>query len=116
MLSDPQSITINSVANSLPRISTALTESIYRTADGNLQLKISHTQSKGRTRRLIRLDTREIVADPITSINDYETLSSYLVIDEPDVGFSDDDVKLFVAGLLAWLTPANVGKVLGAEH
>lgn len=116
MLTDPQTITINSVANTLPRTVSEATSSQYMAADGNLTFKVSHVTSKGRVRHLVRLDRRDIVADPITALKDYESLGAYLVIDEPEVGFADADITLFVQGLLAWFTGANILKVLGQEH
>jgi hypothetical protein len=116
MLTDPQTITIDSVEISLPRVETAGTKSIYRAADMNTTFTVSHQTTKTRARRMIRIDKREVVADPLTAENDYEEASIYLVVDEPLYGFSDADLDLIIDGFLAWFTSGNISKVLGSEH
>lgn len=114
---DPQSVTIDSEAISMPRVESAGSKSIYRDADGEFSLTISHQKTgKDRTRHAVRLDVRAVVADPLTAVNDYEELAMYIVIDEPNFGFADADIALQLAGFLAWFTAGNVAKVLGREH
>lgn len=114
---DPQSVTINSIAISMPRVESAGTSSKYRSADMNHGLQISHqVTSKRRARRQVKLDIRAIVPDPLTAVNDYEAASVYLVIDEPEYGFSDADLTLAIQGFIAWFTSGNIAKVLGSEH
>lgn len=115
MLTDPQVITIVGVAYSLVKISNDGQKSIYRTADGLRTLTISHITSKGRSRRMVRLDTRAIVADPLTAVKDYETFSTYLVIDEPEYGFTDDQIDDQIQGFKAWLITATINKLLAGE-
>lgn len=115
MLTDPQTITINSVPYTLNRVSTGDLRSIYQTADGNRKLTVSHQFSKGRVRRMVRLDTRAIVADPLSAVNDYEDLGIYVVIDEPEVGFTDTEIADVAAGLFAFYNAAMVAKVLGSQ-
>ena len=83
---DPQVVTVNAVAKSMPRILTDGKSSTYQMADASFKLTISHQLSKGRVRTTARIDQRAIVPDPLTSVNDYETLSFYFVIDRPEVG------------------------------
>lgn len=113
--SDPQSVTINAVPVSLPRISVGDSASTYKSADEAVQLRISHQAAKGRKRRMVRIDKRVIAADPLTAENAYQTAGVYLVIDEPEYGFADADLDYIVDALIAWLTPANIAKVLGSE-
>lgn len=113
---DPQSIEVDGTAISMPRVSSNEVSSTYKKADLASSLKISHSQSKGRLRHMVRFDNRAVVADPLTAVNDYETLGVYLVIDEPEYGFSDADIDNIVDGFLAWFTTANIAKVLGNEH
>lgn len=117
MFTDPQSITIDAVETSLPRVESAGTKSVYRAADMNSSLTISHqTTGKQRVRHLVRFDKRAVVADPLTAENDYEDLGVHLVIDEPLYGFTDEDISDILTGFLAWFTSGNVAKVLGSEH
>jgi len=113
---DPQTITIDGVANTCARISTDVSKSVYSTADEGLKLTISHQESKGRTRRMARIDKRVIAADPLTSVNEYKTVGIYVVIDEPEYGFTDDNIDDALQGFKTWLSTANVTKILGSEH
>lgn len=115
MFTDPQSVTVNGVAKSMPRVSTGSSESIYATPDESFRLRISHQKVNQRRRHLVRLDQRAVAADPLTAENSYQELGVYMVVDEPFVGFSDTDIGYAVAALVAWMTAGNVAKVLGAE-
>lgn len=112
---DPQSVTVNAVAQSMPRIESKGTSATYSKADGSFKLTISHTPTKDRIRSMVRIDQRAIVADPLTAVNDYETLTYYLVIDRPSYGFTMTQVEQLVAGLNAWVTTGNVDKLFGVE-
>lgn len=115
MFADPQSVTINAVPISLPRISVGNQEATYRSADETVQLRISHQASKGRKRRMARLDKTVIAADPLTAENTSQKAGIYLVVDEPDFGFDDTNLDYLVDALIAWLTAANIAKLLGGE-
>lgn len=115
MFTDPQSITVATVAQSMPRISTAEQKSIYQKADGTYALTLSHQAAKKRIRRMARFDKKAIVADPLTAVNDYEKLGVYLVVDEPEYGFSDQDIADMITGFIAWFTAGNIAKFLGNE-
>jgi hypothetical protein len=116
MFSDPISVTINSVAKSLPRQSTSGTSSTYGSADGVWKLLISHaTQKNGRIRSMIRLDQLAVVSNPLDSTNDYDTLSVYTVIDRPAFGFTTAQVEQIAAGLFALLSAGNIDKIVGME-
>lgn len=118
MLADPQSVTINSVANSLPAVSREKDSSRYQKDDGLVALTVSHTYGK-RKRRVVRLDHSKVAADPLISAQNIRySMSAYLVIDVPDTGYTVAEAKQIVDGLTAYLTAssgANVTKVLGGE-
>ncbi len=114
MLADPQSVTVNAVAQSLAAISREDLASTYRTADGVYTFSIANTEGK-RNRRVVRLNHRKIAADPLTADNVEYTFSTYLVIDGPPVGYTITEMKDMILGLTGWLTSANVTKVLGGE-
>lgn len=115
MLADPQSVTINAVPVSLPRVFIGSSEAIYRSADETVQLRVSHQASKGRKRRMVRLDQTVIAADPLTAENASQKAGIYVVIDEPSFGFEDADLDYLVDALIAWLSSANIAKILGGE-
>lgn len=118
MLTDPQSVTINSVAIPLPRTSVGVNSGIYTAADGNTKLSLSHTYGK-RTRRLIRLDFSKIAADPLISSQNIKfTGSCYLVFDLPITGYTAAEAKLQSDGFIALLgasSGAIVTRLLGGE-
>ncbi len=114
MLADPQSVTVNAVAQSLPAIRREDLASSYRKDDGTYTLTISH-QEKQRNRRVVRIDHRKIAADPLTAENTEYTSAYYLVMDVPPVGYTNTEMKDIALGLTAWLTSANILKVLGGE-
>lgn len=116
-LTDPQSITVATVAKSMPRVSVKESSSTYSKDDETYKLTISHdrnTKTK-RIRSSMRIDRREIVADPLTAVNDYENLAIYLVIDRPEVGFSATQVDDVVQAFKTWLSNANVTAVYGLQ-
>jgi hypothetical protein len=115
LFTDPQSVTIDGSAHSMPRISTDGTKALYSEADETLKMTISHQESKNRTRHMVRLDMRVVAADPLTAVNEYKSAGVYLVIDEPEFGFADADLDNIVQGFTTWLTTANVLKVVANE-
>lgn len=118
MLSDPQSVTINAVANSLPATGRGVNTSNYTKDDGTVKLSASHVYGK-RTRRVARLDFSKIAADPLVSAQNIKySMSAYLVVDLPITGFTVVEAKYIVDALTKWLTDssgANTSKILGGE-
>ncbi len=117
MLADPQTVTINAIANTLAATSRGPNVSEYTKADGGVKLTVKHSYGT-RARRVIRLDFSKIVPD-LNSINREVSMSTYLVIDTPKTGgFTVAEAKLTVDGLLAFLTAssgASVTAVLGGQ-
>lgn len=115
MFSDPQSITVNAVAQSMPRIESNGLKTIYKKADRSYTLTVSHQLSKGRVRSMVRVDKRAVVTNPLDSSNDYDTLAVYFVIDRPEEGFSSTEIDHVRAALSAWLDTTATGKLVGME-
>lgn len=118
MFTDPQTVTINAVAQTLPRTSSGVDTGAFKKDDGTVQLSISHAYGK-RTRRLVRLDSSKIAADPLISSTSIKySLGVYLVIDEPVTGYTVAERKQVVDALVAYLAAtsgSNVTKILGGE-
>lgn len=116
--SDPQSVTINAVANSLPRTASTASSSEYTKDDGTVKLSISHQYGK-RNRRQIRLQHSKTSADPlIPATNRPYNMACYIVVDVPVYGYTNAEAKQIVDALTAYLTAssgANVTKLLGGE-
>ena len=119
MYSDPQTLTINSVAQTLPRTSSGANSGVFTKDDGNVKLTASHQYGK-RNRRQLRVDFRKVAADPLaTGYNKEYSMSTYIVVDVPTVGFTIAEQKYVVDALSAYLTAssgANVTKLLGGEN
>lgn len=115
-LATPQSVTINAVATDLHRIEEDKTSSLYQSNDATLALRVSHQTSKGRSRRMVRLDQTVIAADPLTAENSFQKAGVYVVIDEPEYGFTDTQLGYIVDGVKAWLSVANIAAVCASRH
>jgi len=118
MLTDPQSVTINSVAISLPRVSAGANAASYQSNDGLTKLSISHIYGK-RARRVIRLDLSKIAPDPlISSTNIKYSTSIYVVVDQPVTGYTPAELKLISDGFVTLLgasTGAIMTRLYGGE-
>lgn len=118
-LADPQSVTVNGSAQTLPRTSVGPNASTYTTADGTVQLSVSSTYGK-RIRHTVRVTSNKIAADPLVSgVNLRVSASAYLVWDGPQAGFSAAEQKELVLAVATWLsanTGANATKFVGGEN
>jgi hypothetical protein len=116
MFSEPQSVTVNAVAASLPRVAFADRSGTFQVTDGSLTLKIAH-DLRNRNRRTVRLDFVKTAADPLLDgVSRQYTMSTYVVIDHPKVGFSNTEVENNLKALKDWLaTTGNITKVVGGE-
>jgi hypothetical protein len=118
-LADPQSIKINGVTSSLPRVNTGNFESEYLSADGLTKLKLSTASNGKRKRQVIRLDLSKITTDPFDSTQNIEVGESvYLVVDRPLAGFTNEEAKKAVEGFVELLSASTfsiVTKSLASE-
>ena len=116
---DPQSVTINAVATSLPRTGSGVNAGTFSSADGLVTMSISSAYGK-RVRRTIRLTQVKTAADtyvPATNAKYSQTV--YIVVDTPVVGFSVTEQKYLVDALSAYLAASSGAKVtqlLGGEN
>jgi len=116
---DPQSITVNGVAKSMPRVETRGMNSLYSNTDSTFTLRIVHEpfkrDKKARIKSRMIFTQRKVVADPLTAVSDWEDLPISLQIDRPEVGFSEAEVDQMVQGLKTALTTAVVGQLVGRQ-
>lgn len=119
MLADPQSVTINSVAVSLPRISSGQNSGTFVSNDGTVKEVVSHTYGR-RNRRMFRLDHSKVAPDPlISSTNIVHSMGAYLVVDTPVTGYTVAEQKQVIDGLIAQLSASSgslITKFLGGEN
>lgn len=116
LFSDPQSVTVATVAKSLPRVGSSLNTSKYATADRALNLSIVHTDGRRRQDR-VRLDNSKVITDPMASDRNLPvSMSVYLVVDTPPVGYNQQEVIDQVIALADWLkATGNAAKFIGGE-
>lgn len=118
-LSDPQSVTINSVAVSLPRTSSDRDAGAFTSNDGTVKETVSHQYGK-RNRHLFRIDHSKIAPDPlISSQNIKYSMSFYVVADVPVTGYTVAEQKQVVDGFIAQLNASSgalITKILGGEN
>lgn len=116
MFSDPQSITVNAVAQSLPRTGTSLNASQYKKDDGSYVLSVSHSTGR-RNQHRVRIDGSKIVVDPLaTDRNLPVSMSAYLVVDVPLAGYSVTEMAQLITALADWLKAStNTAKLVGGE-
>lgn len=116
---DPQTVTIATVANTLPRISSGINAGTFQKDDGNVKLSVSHQYGK-RTRRTLRLDYSKIAPDPLISAQNIKySMSTYLVVDVPVTGFTVTEAKVIVDAFTAYMTAstgARITQLLGGEN
>jgi hypothetical protein len=120
MFSDPQSVTVNAVAKSMPRVNTASvgnkTTTDYLSADGLYSLTISQQRNAdGRVRTLVKFQQKAVVTNPLDSTNDYDVESWQIVMDRPSFGFTAQQCDYNWAGIKAWLDTTAVTKLFGGE-
>lgn len=116
--SDPQSITIDGTAHSLPRVGSGINQGSFQTNDGLVKESIAHTYGR-RTRRQLRVDLSKIAPDPlVSSTNIRYSMSTYIVVDTPPTGFTVAEAKQVVDGLVAYLSASSgaaITQLLGGE-
>jgi hypothetical protein len=118
-LADPQSVTINAIANSLPRVSSGDGFGGFRKDDGSVELLASHKVGN-RARHTIRLNHNKVAVDPLVStVNRPYSMSVIVTVDTPvNQGYTNTEIKQTVEGLLGWFTAsssANLIKIIGGE-
>jgi len=118
MFADPQTVTISGAANTLARTGISTSVGTFSKDDGLVGLAVGQSLGR-RNRRSIRLNHRKIAADPFdSSVNAEYSMSAYLVVDTPKVGYTVAEAKAVVDALVAYLaasTGAKVTQLLGGE-
>jgi hypothetical protein len=115
---DPQTVTINAVAQTLPRTSSGVSSGTFTKDDGSVRLNISHSSGK-RMQDVLRIDFQKIAPDPLVSAqNVMRSMSVTLRVDRPLTGFTITEAKQIVDALTAYATAssgARITQLLGGE-
>jgi hypothetical protein len=115
MFTDPQTITINAVAKTMPCVERVGKSALYQLADESFKFRISHQPAKDRVRSMARLDQGLVVENPLTEVNDLETAGIYIVLDRPLQGFTLAQLEYMRAGLFAHVDATFFAKLFGQE-
>lgn len=115
------SITWNTVAKTLARVSTSENRGEYlinALTEGDLRTSIGHLYNK-RTRRTVRFDLSAISADPLlTGAYVPVSMSAYVVLDVPKgTAFSAATQKIALTALADWLKAStNADRFIAGEN
>lgn len=109
-------VVINAVSKTLASVGYGDRTATYESLADGLAFKITHVVSK-RNRHTTRLDITKIAVDPLLDgMSRQYSMSAYLVVDAPPLGFTLPEQKLNVKGLVDWLgTGTNLDRVLAGE-
>ncbi len=116
MFSEPLAITVNAVAKSLNRTAFGDRRGTFSSVVDGLKLTVNHTSGK-REASVVRFDIEKIAADPLQDgVSKPYSMSVWLTVNRPLVGFSVAEQNYNVQALVDWLdVPANLTKVLNGE-
>lgn len=117
MFADPQSVTYNSVAKSLPAIGRSPEQSVYKlvAADAEYELTLSHS-FKTRNRVVARLKRTAVVSDVLVPAQNLTASATVTITaDFPSNGFALADVQKHLMALRDWASDGNLLKLVGGE-
>jgi hypothetical protein len=117
---DPQSVTIDGTASSLPRVLTGTTVGQFKSADAVLELTVDPRGTAKRRRNVGRLYKKRTVLDPLGSgLSTVVQSMVSITIDRPNSGVTDADIEKDLVGFIAWLTAStnsNMKKLIAGEN
>jgi hypothetical protein len=116
---DPQVVVVDDVNDtSCPRVTTGPTSAVYKSADGTVELSISHNSAK-RNRSSVRLHVKKNISDPlITGVSRPVDMAVTLIVDRPLLGYTNAEAKHIVSGVDRWINHSSgvyLDKFLGFE-
>lgn len=117
MFADPQSVTYATVAKSLAASGNDLNSRVYTLNDAGVvyTLTISHQNAK-RNRCVARLQRSSFATDPLVPAqNILASMTATFTIDTPTTGLTAADGQNLGNALVAWLSSANILKMINGE-
>lgn len=118
MFSDPQSVTINAVAQTLARVGQGMNAGVFQKDDGAYKLSVNHSNG-ARNRRVIRSDNYKTATDPLIPTQNAPYRGAvWLAVDMPKVGYTITEQGYLTNGFLAYLSASSYAimtKFLGGE-
>lgn len=114
-LADPQTITVSTVAQPMPRVGLTANSGSFQHADSTYFLDVFHNIGKGKNARNqhgVRFTGRKTSADPYIPANSIlSQMSCTFTANVPQIGYAVADQKAQVVGFLTWLQ-ANSGAII----
>lgn len=118
MLNEPITLNDGTVDTIVNRIGTSPNGATYRSADGGVALEITHAY-KRRNRHTIRLvHTKTVPDELVPTVNASKSMTIYLVVDTPTLGYDLGDISAVFAmfqGVLSAETGAAFTKILSGQ-
>lgn len=116
---DPQTLTIATVATTFPRVLTGTTVGSFITADAKGELTIDPRGTAKRRRNVARLYLKKNVTDPVTGLVSEQGYMVSVTFDRPLSGITDVDLVDAITALNTWgsaSTNANFKKLAAGEN
>ncbi|DAD51859.1 TPA_asm: coat protein [ssRNA phage Zoerhiza.2_11] len=117
MFPDPQPVTYNTVAKSLPAVGRSADQSVYKLNDAGTVYELTLSRSnKARNRSVARLQRTLAVTDPIVPAQNITASATVtFTMDFPTAGLTLADVQSLGKAMVGFLTDANLLKLAGGE-
>lgn len=116
MFADPQSVTVNTVAKSMPRTGSSDSSGAFSTSDGAYTMTIKHSSTKQRVNHNVQLRYDAILASVyFPDQNVPVSGSASISINAPIAGLDAPTLGYIANAIIAWATPTNIAKLIGQE-
>ncbi len=116
---DPQSLTIATIATPLPRILTGTTVGQFVSSDTKVELTLDPRGTAKRRRNVARVYVKKNVTDAITGLVSEVGFMVSITVDRPLTGIADADAIDAITALNTWgsaSTNANFKKLVAGEN
>jgi hypothetical protein len=113
---DPQSVTVATVAKSLPRTGSSNNSGKFRMDTGEYEFAVTHNVGR-RNRSQVVLVHSKVITDPFASDRSIPvSMSTGVYIDTPAAGYSAGDIAAQLIAVADWLKAGtNSAKLVGRE-
>lgn len=114
--SDPNSVTVSTVAKSLPRTGSSNNSGKFRMDTGEYELTITHNVGRRNRSQLVLVNSK-VVVDPFASDRNIPvSMSTGVYVDVPATGYSAGDIAAQLIAVADWLKAGtNSAKLVGRE-
>lgn len=118
MLNEPITLNDGTTDTIISRTGTGPNSASYRSVDGSVQVEISHAY-KRRNRHTVRLvHTKTVPDELVPTVNASKSMTIYVVVDTPTLGYDNDDISAVFAmfqGVLSAESGAAFTKILSGQ-